>query len=205
MQKKKIALVLHLVLIVLDMIGLVYCIFEYGGKFIQFYTNLSNIMALIISSISAFYIYLDLKYNTNNTPRYIKKLRYFVTVCLSITFSVVAFVLAPPSGIGGFIYFFTHGSALYHHLLVPVISFALLFLEDNKLKFTDTFYALIPTVLYGVVMLILNAIGYLFGPYPFLMITLNPPIESVASISLIVVLAYLLGLINYWIIKKINK
>lgn len=205
MTKKKIALSLHLLLIVLDLIGIGYSIFEYGIFFIQFYTNLSNIFAFIVSSICAFYLILDIKYKTNNMPKILMKLRYFATVYLTVTFTIVAFVLAPPSGLGGFIYFFTEGSSLYHHLLVPVISFILLWFENNHIRFKDTFYVLIPTILYGIVMLILNGLGYLFGPYPFLMITLNPFIESIISISVIFVLIYCLGFLDYLVIKKLKR
>lgn len=205
MLKKKIAFGLHITIVVFEIIATIISVIDKGFGFFKYYTNLSNLMALIVSAICAFYLFLDIKYHTNNMPKTIKLLRFYNTIYLTITFIVVLFILAPSKGVEGLIYYMTYGCLLFHHTLVPIASFVLLWFEDHEVQFKHTFYAMIPTILYGIVTLILNYLGYIYGPYPFLMITYNPPLLSVAYLSGVVIIAYLLGAGVYLITKKLNK
>lgn len=205
MIKKKIAFGLHITIVVFEIIATIISVMDEGIGFFKYYTNLSNLMALVVSAICAFYLFLDIKYKTNNIPKSLKLLRFYNTIYLTITFIVVLFILAPARGIEGVVYYMTYGCYLFHHTLVPIISFALLWFEDHEVKFIHTLHAMVPTILYGIVTLFLNYFGYIYGPYPFLMITYNPPLLSVLYLTGVVAIAYLIGLGIYFITKKLNK
>lgn len=66
-------------------------------------------------------------------------------------------------------------SMLYQHFLSPVIAIAgfLLLEKEPHLSFRMTFFAMIPTLIYAVVLYPLNIAGVVDGPYPFLQVRKN--------------------------------
>ena len=85
-MKKKAIIILNLIIILLELNSLS---FDYGLTSLFYYTELSNLLALITSII------LVITSFKKKLPNYVKVLRYISTINLTITFLVVFFVLAP--------------------------------------------------------------------------------------------------------------
>ncbi len=156
-MKKKAIIILNLIIILLELNSLS---FDYGLTSLFYYTELSNLLALITSII------LVITSFKKKLPNYVKVLRYISTVNLTITFLVVLFVLAPK---GNFYNMFILGNMFEHHLLCPLLSlFLFMFLEDYKLKLNNIKYPVIITTIYGFILILLNIFKVIDGPYPFL-------------------------------------
>lgn len=122
-------------------------------KLLQFYTILSNLVALIASVV----FLLTGAYGISTL------LRYLATCMLVMTFFVTMCILVP--GGGGFKQLMLTGNGLYHHLIVPALSLvSYAFWEPH----TDVWQVpSLATLAYGIIMLILNGTGKAVGPYPF--------------------------------------
>lgn len=137
-----------------------------------------------------------IKKDVGEIPFFVSLLRYMATACLTLTFFVV-FYLASTAGdtyFEGLLMFFTNGSMLFYHLLCPIISFiSFTFFEgDRRLNKKKTIYlAMIPTVVYAIILIILNASNVVEGPYPFLMVNKNPVYISLIWVVVILGLNYL--------------
>lgn len=143
-----------------------------------YYTELSNLITLI-SSIA----YL---LSGGNAPA----LRYLSAVELTMTFLITLCVLIPMGE--DFKTLMLSENGLYHHTLVPVLSFiSYVFWEKHS---TLWFLPVILTVIYGLTMMFLNVIGKIDGPYPFLRVRHQSRTASVvwffALIGIISILSF---------------
>ena len=167
MKKNRISIIFNILIAIFESIGL-YLTFKNNGKFgFEFYTEDSNFLALICSTL---YVIFLLK-NKDKLPKWLKEFKYISTIGLTITFLVVLFVLMP-------LYHFNYqfllfkGSLLYHHLICPILAIiSFIFFDDvGKLVMKDTLYGLVLTLIYSVVLVTLNILHIVVGPYPFLMV-----------------------------------
>lgn len=170
MKRKKAIIVTNIVIVLLEMIGLVYSVFEYGWGMFRFYTQDSNFFAIF--ACIALLVYL-LKGDV--VPKWVTKVRYVAMLMLVITFFVTAFVLAPMYG-KYYMVMFTEGSKLYQHLLCPVLYFVSFFAFERRVPKEKScmFCGLVPTIIYAVILLILNLLRVVDGPYPFLRVYNQP-------------------------------
>lgn len=117
------------------------------------YTRLSNFVCLVSSLLLVIF----------GQTQAVIVLRFLSTVMLTITFIVAAFILLPKART---IKLFT-GRAFIHHLLCPVLSaLSYIYFEYH----VWTVWALLPvfvTILYGLLMVLLNYKDKVDGPYPF--------------------------------------
>ena len=137
-----------------------------------FYTEDSNILSACICAMVAVGQLVCI-FTGRELPRWLHTLKYIATCCLTMTFLTVVFVLGPmyEDGIGWYIMLCT-SSMLYHHLLNPLaamVSFVLLE-RQPRLPRSATVWALLPTVVYGSIILMLNLQRKVEGPYPFLQV-----------------------------------
>ena len=122
-----------------------------GWRIFSFYTQISNIVALVSSS--AFLIF-----GAN-----VSWLRYLAACMLMMTFIVTVCILVPLGG--GFDDLMLSGVGLYHHTLVPLISIASYVLWEAHAACWQLPVAV--TMAYGFTMIGLNAAKRFDGPYPF--------------------------------------
>ena len=109
-------------------------------------------------------------------PAWVRTLKYTVTCCLMLTFLTVVFVLAPMYGPDGHYVMLLTSSMLYNHFLNPVtalLSFVLLE-RAPALPRRAVGRAMIPTLVYGGIMLAANVARVYKGPYPFLYVYEQP-------------------------------
>lgn len=182
MQRKKIALFLNVLASVLGLIGTLMTL--RGGPWaFLFYTLDSNIVAMISSFVYvAVSLWIQRKGEGNmGLPAWVHELRYVGTCTVALTLIVVLFILMPMymrSGYGFAI--LTEGAQLYHHTLCPALSLvSFIFFEDNsalsKRSVRNPSYV---TGIYAVILIALNLLKVLEGPYPFLFIYRNGPVAS---------------------------
>ncbi len=114
-----------------------------------FFTVDSNILMGIMAFVFAIYEYLLLKKRKKEIPKYIYILKYMFTVSVALTFLTTALYLAPFSEAGYYPFF--ANSNLFFHLIVPLLSIiTFVFFENNSnIKYKETYYGLIPMLIYS--------------------------------------------------------
>ncbi len=191
MKKKnlKYALMMNAVIILLECIGLSMSAGQMGMRAFLMYTEDSNILNLVMCTI--FLIMGIRSYHAEQPVEHWVKVCRYVGVCtISLTFLVVVLVLAQESGYEAFL---IQGQFKFTHLLCPVMSFLsfVLFEQEPKLEKKDTAAAVIPTLVYAVILIALNLAKTVTGPYPFLQVYRQPWYISVLWAGLILGGAYL--------------
>lgn len=164
--KLTVARTLNFAIIVLEVYATILSAINYGWGMFRYFTDLSNILALITSAL-----FLITSFRPQ-FPNWLKYAKLFSAVCLSITFIVVCFVLCPLSGGMGAEFMLLFGSMFYHHLVCPIVFVvSFLFFEPYYHYSTkDAFTALIPVFTYAAIILTLNILKKIVGPYQFLYI-----------------------------------
>lgn len=140
-----------------------------------FYTELSNLFAMGVCFVTAL-CQLRALLTGGEMPARVRTLKYTVTCCLMLTFLTVVFVLAPMYGPDGHYVMLLTSSMLYNHFLNPVtalLSFVLLE-RAPALPRRAVGRAMIPTLVYGGIMLAANVAKMYKGPYPFLYVYEQP-------------------------------
>ena len=147
------AVIANVTIIICEILGFYKSRTVRSWKLLQFYTILSNLIALIAS-------FVFLLTGAGTVSVY---LRYLATCMLVMTFLVTLCILVP--GGGGFKQLMLTGNGLYYHLIVPGISLVSYVCWEPH---TDVWLLpFLATLAYGIIMLILNGTGKADGPYPF--------------------------------------
>lgn len=186
-KNNKLALGSNILLIVLASLGLYFSIVDKNA--FLYYSDNAGMFALSSSIIYAIVIL------TKKEPNFLSlALRYVSTTCLVLTF-VGTFYVATTTG-ENYLDSFIKGSHLFNNLLCPIVSFVsfTMFEGDRRLNKKKTiWYALIPTVIYGVIMLVCNVSNTFTGPYSFMMINDNPVYVTVIVFIVTIILNYVIG------------
>lgn len=186
-KNNKLALGSNILLIVLAGLGLYFSIVDKNA--FLYYSDNAGMFAL---SSSIIYVIIVL---AKKEPNFLcLALRYVSTACLVLTL-VGTFYVATTTG-ENYLDSFIKGSHLFNNLLCPIVSFVsfTLFEGDRRLNKKKTiWYALIPTVIYGIIMLVCNVSNTFTGPYPFMMINDNPVYVTVIVFIVTIILNYVIG------------
>lgn len=175
MNKKRICSLLNIAIIVLEIVGFTISLVNTGRIGIEWYTEESNLLALV-----AAVLYLAFMTSKKKMPEFVRWIKYTAALGLLVTFLVTAFVLAPMYNFN-YGYLFFHGNLFYHHLICPLLAVLAFvrFDEIGKISKEDTKKSMIWTAAYAVLMIVLNIVGVIEGPYPFLMVLKQPVYMSV--------------------------
>ena len=175
------------------MAGLVLSIQKHGfwGQF-AYYTQCSNYLLLIATAVHLYYLVrnrLNAAESRKRTevPRAVEKAKYYATCLTTVTIVVTVCVLIPWYGHPEV--FLLRSNGLFHHLLCPVLAVASLPLLGRMEK-RDSLFAMIPTLVYGMIMYTMNFLRMYDGPYPFLKIYDQPWYMSVLWFFLLAGAAY---------------
>ena len=186
-KNNKLALGSNILLIVLAGLGLYFSIVD--KNVFLYYSDNAGMFAL---SSSIIYVIIIL---TKKEPNFLSlALRYVSTTCLVLTL-VGTFYVATTTG-ENYLDSFIKGSHLFNNLLCPIVSVIsfTLFEGDRRLNKKKTiWYALIPTVIYGIIMLVCNVTNTFTGPYSFMMINDNPVYVTVVVFIVTIILNYVIG------------
>ena len=174
------------------------------GGIIMFtmYTELSNIFNGAVCLLVGLW-QLGCIFTGRELPLWLKRLKFISTSCLAMTFLTVVIILAPmyEDGNGWYIMLCT-SSMLYHHLLNPLAAiFSFVLLERTpRLPRSTVKWALLPTVLYGSIILWLNIQRVVDGPYPFMKVY----DQSVQASVLWCIAILLMNYFYAWLLWKLN-
>ena len=148
--------IICLLIVILEVRGLYLSFEDRRWKILAYYTQLSNIAALL-SAVPAVIF--------GETP-FTVLLRYTSSCMLVMTFFVTTCILIFMGGNPKRLLF--TGTGFYHHLLIPVLSVgSYLLLEAHVVSAAAIALPTALTCLYGTVMLIVNSRDVFDGPYPF--------------------------------------
>ena len=162
MNKLKISCGINLVVFLLVVIGVIcmFCDIQFMGKSIiltatklelfKFFTVDSNIFMGVSSLLFAGLEISIFKGKRKEIPKFFYLLKFMATVSVTLTFLVTLCFLVPNSTFPMFAFY--QNSNLFFHLIVPILSaFTFLFFENStKLTLKDTFYGLVPMVIYSI-------------------------------------------------------
>lgn len=201
------AVAINFAIFVLEVVGIFLSAFAYGWGLFVYYTQLSNIFALLVSASFVTYGICVIVSKSYIIPLWLKLLRFMVTCCLAVTMIVVFVVLIPMIGEGGFRLMVLVNATPYHHLICPLLSIiSFIFFElKPELNLKHTVLALVPTIIYGLVMFLLNLLRVVEGPYPFLLVYNQPWFMTIVWAIAIFGLAYTIGWALYFANAKIGK
>ncbi|WP_407421679.1 Pr6Pr family membrane protein [Methanobrevibacter sp.] len=194
MEKYDVGLILNLTLIILEIIGLVLCYDALGCIDLAYYTIDSNIFLLLSSILYVF--------SRKNPSKSVQFFRYSATLSVLITLLVVVFVLYPMLDFN-FEYLFLAGPNPYMHVLCPIIALvSFLFFEKNEVENTlkNNIRSLYFTLIYAVILITLNILRVVNGPYPFLKVYEQSVLMSV--IWIVAILGFVLILSNILLTVK---
>ena len=205
-RKKQLSLISNLLIAGMELGALLLCfIFEWPNTF-KYYTTISNVFAGISCFLLALYQIINYK-TSKEIPYFIIIFKYISTCMLSVTFLVVLFVLVPASGdVNEMIRLLFSPKLLFHHTLCPIlciISFVL-FENEYKIKKKYILYSLIPTFLYAIIFIFLNAFNIVNGPYFFLKVNNQPIYMSIIWFFAIMSLAAGISSLLWFLNKRGN-
>jgi len=195
-KKREISLLLN-ILIVLFEIFAITLYKPLNCNFFVYYTNLSNIFLFITSLIFLYYVLKNKEINKK-----VQILKYSSTVSVTLTFLVVVLVLSWQIKGGLFLLLFD-GPFLYVHTLCPILAIiTFIFFEHYDLKENiNIFYAVIFTIIYAIITVILNILRIIRGPYPFLMVYQQPVMVSIIWFIILLLITMLIA----FILRKLNR
>ena len=187
MERYDIGLILNVILIILEIIGLMICFDALGCIDLTYYTIDSNIFLLISSTL-----YLI---SRKNPSRIVQFACYSATLSVLITFLVVIFILYPMIDFN-FQFLFLTGPNLYMHVLCPIIAvISFIFFEKNEIEnnLKNNLRSLYFTFIYAIILIGLNILKVVNGPYPFLRVYEQSILMSVIWIVAILGFALILS------------
>lgn len=161
-----IGLGINLLIIVLEIIGFIIIFKDIGVDSFYYYTVNSNILLFITSIIMCYYYVQIINNKKVKDSKVFSVFRYMSVLSVVLTFFVVLTVMAPQYG---FFNMIIDKSFFAHHLLCPILGL-ISFVLFEKYVFTnmDTFRSLYYTIAYSTILLLLNILKVMDGPYPFL-------------------------------------
>ena len=172
-----------------------------GTIMFTMYTELSNIFNGAVCLLVGLW-QLGCIFTGRELPLWLKRLKFISTSCLAMTFLTVVIILAPmyEDGNGWYIMLFT-GSMLYHHFLNPVLAILSLLLFERlpRLSLGQVWWALVPTILYGLYDLHGNITGAIDGPYPFMRVYDQTIQETLMWFTIILVTNLLYAFLLWWL------
>lgn len=171
-----------------------------GARMLRFYTQSSNVLAMFVcTACAACDIFCLIK--GCPLPHWAQLIRYVSTCCLMVTMIVAACILVPMNPGESFRNFMLEGWLLYAHTVCPLVMLAGCIIAGAELTAVHALIAVIPTVIYGVITVIMNAKRIYSGPYFFFQIYRQPWYETVMWFAIIIggnfVVSWLLTLVKY--------
>ena len=188
---------LYSIVLLLECIAMAYIFSVEGPAAFRYYTVNSNILLLIVSLW-----YLMCYMGKKEIPKALTVTHLTAAVCLSITFLIAAFVLAPQSSFNAY---FIHDVASIVHFIGPVLSVVTLMMRKEEIpKYAVCVPALV-SITYGIIALVLNALRILKGPYFFLEVYSTPPGTIAMWFGIIFVLCIVLTAGYMFVHKKVPR
>ena len=204
-KRTKTALVFNLAIIACEIAAIIIVFFKLGCYPLVYYTEDSNLFALVACAVMAGFQVRYLK-SGKEIPHSVQMFKYMVAalsfgnICRSscCTFSDA---WRGHKRLGS-ICFLTKTSPFYILCVRFLQFYRLCFLKKKPhLNTKSAFTATIPTLIYAILLIILNIVGAVDGPYPFLRVMNQPLYMSFVWFIVIVGGAFFLALL----LQKLNS
>lgn len=158
-----------------------------GPLMLTFFTEDANILALISSAVYVILGLTRMRRGITVPSRLMVALRASANFCLTLTFLVVVFILAPVFGPRGYVIMMLRGSVLFLHNICPLLSMiSFIFFEHTGMGRRDYVLPVIPMYVYAAAAITMNILRKWKGPYFFLMVYDQPLYMSVLWFILII-------------------
>lgn len=165
----------------------------------KYFTFQSNVFMGAVAFIYAYYQLLILLNKRDNLPHVLLVFNHVGTTAVGLTFLVVILFLAPGYGFN----LMYQGANLFFHGIVPVIAMInFMFIQKEcAIKFSDTVFSIIPSLLYGIVyfIVVVATNGYGNINIDFYMFGANGPLIGAFNFLAVLSIAYIFGLILYFV------
>ncbi len=174
-----------------------------GHQIFLYYTLDANILAAVSAALYLAWTGSG-KDMTRQQKDVLQYLRFLATSSLVFTMIIVLFVLVPLNIKNGTWPTLLFGpAATLHHIICPILSLVsfLRFETHDRIQVRMCLYAILPTLAYAIVLLILNAMRVVYGPYVFLHVYEQPVYMSVVWCVVIVAV----NLIVTFAVRKVDK
>jgi hypothetical protein len=198
---KILSLLISILIVIFEIIAFIDSYSRNGFGLFLFYTECSNFFAMIVCAIYSLYILFN--YN-KEIPKWLYLLKYMATLGLIITFIIVILILCPMYGANGYKMMLLYGSMLYQHLICPILLFfSFVFVDKiNKITIKESFFSLIPTIIYALITIVLNILRIIEGPYPFLYVYNQTVLMSILWFIIIIGGSFLIANIIRVIVNR---
>lgn len=176
------SIILNIVIIFCEILGLCMGLNE---SWYLYYTNLSNIFALVATCLYVISLVM------HKCEMIMIQFKYMATCMTTLTFLVVACVLVPMQGLQ----MFYLGNFIFFHVICPILLFvSFIFIDSKIIKVKIRWMTgILPTSIYACIILCLNILKIIEGPYPFLMVYQQPIYMSIIWIFVIIGIAMLVS------------
>ena len=181
---------------------------EVGFGTLKMYTTLSNIIAMFAASICIPFQIEGLIKNKYRLPKWVVKVLYIGAAGVTLTFFVAITLI---SATNGFVYAMFTRSNLFMHTLTPIFIIILftMAIPDAHIKFSFSFFTLIPTIIYALIYFICVFATQVWRDHYQLKNLLPWPITLIIVISLAFGLSNLIrflhNLTNKHVVKSIER
>ena len=193
--------IILIIILCCEIIALPFSIRNRGWTLFAYYTQISN----ILTSVSV--IALLIANITNRHVKWITALRYCSACMLLLTMIITLIVIAPSGKVSlGQLLFSPLDNGLYHHLICPILSIASYIMCEDHIQHKSVI--LIPvccTLLYGMVMILLNGLRFFVGPYPFLQVHDQSVLATIGWVAGILLTTFLLSALIFWVSMKMER
>ena len=173
MTRKKliISMVFNLLIVILGTLDFVLSFINDKFGMFLYFTDISNMLLLGVTITILVY---QFKKNLE-IPEVVMKIKYIATCMVSITLILALLIVIPMAGIELEGYVLFDWKDLLKYVFCPLLGIITFFAFD-KITFEkkDELYAFLPTLAYGIIMVFLNLIKVVKGPYGFLNVIDNP-------------------------------
>jgi len=169
-----------------------------GAWMLRFYTQSSNVLAMFVCAVCAACEIVCLVRGCA-LPGWAQLMRYVSACCLMVTMIVAACILVPMNPGESFRGFMLEGGLLYLHTVCPLVMLAGCMIAGGaKLTAVHALIAVIPTVIYGIITLVMNFKRIYAGPYFFFQIYRQPWYETVMWMAVIIAGNFIVS----WLVGK---
>ena len=164
MNKAKVALILNIAAFVFGCTGIVFRVVRSVSDFFLYYTQLSNVAAVISSAM-----YIAFRNTKSEKLRAaVRGTRYLAACGLTMTFIVVVCIFLPFGGEPAAVRLLGSVNGVLHHLVCPVISVVSYVVFEEGVRLRRAFW--LPfgaTAVYAFTIYTLNYMRLAKAPYPF--------------------------------------
>lgn len=204
-KKLFVSLLLNVAAVAFEVVGFIDASYLGWVQF-WFYTQISNLLLGIVSIVLIGYILCHMR-DGIRIPAWLSFAKYCVTIMTTQTFLISLLVLSPM--LGGIGMMMLGPIVRYFHTLCPLLAMVSFLIFDPKpmaLTARHTRLAMLPTIVYGAVAILLNLLRVWHGPYPFLYVYEQPVWLSLVWLVVIMgaafLIAFLLRIANQYLTRE---